>query len=273
MQQVIDNDKECDLTVADLSPKEYFPDIGINNILHGALPYRVKRSLADGIADLRAASKRECNEGAFVFDAQKETWYSLGGSTQIAGPGHIIHKFDIYDASRLSNAPVFVHVHPERMEHVVGPPRHATTAARRVRLAKFYAAVPSPGDFAVLATCVAQAHKPFPLRGLIVTSSGLTAFSAPADIPTVKAFAADFLKLRDETLCTTPEILGEPAQQFARRMVAALNEKLPDGFFVRTLPYENIAAPAARQDVATPAPQRPSGILAAMCSLFAFRSV
>ena len=61
-----------------LTPTEYFPDIGAKKVLHGISPYRIQRSLVNGLQDLKEASKNEGTEGCFVFDPAKEIWYSLG---------------------------------------------------------------------------------------------------------------------------------------------------------------------------------------------------
>ena len=241
--------------LASLPPEEYFAEARGFALAHSPVPYRMQRSFEDGIADLRSLSKCHQIEGSFIFAPETKTWYSLGGKTETDTPGYILHYFNIYDPSRLSAHPLFVHIHPQSCENILAPALSRVKGPNdQARKKKFSAAVPSDVDFALLARFAEESRTPIPLQGRIVTSSGLTSFTAPNDIPAIKAFAgefrhlsdfrqsSDFMQLRKETLHTMPEIHGETPEQFARRTIDALNEKLPPGFSIRTELYQDTPA-------------------------------
>lgn len=230
-----------------IAPDDYFPDIGATRLVHGALPYRIKRSLQAGIEDLRELGACESVEGAFIFDRPTETWFSLGGKScpKEDGRGYT-HMFRAYDISQISTDPLFVHIHPQGTEIYVCPPREALShTCMQRKLTRFFAAVPSAADFNLLATLCETLPHLSAMRGLIVTSSGLTTFVAPNDATAVKAFAGEFLSLKDQVLLgydletyLRGTRSGESEECFARNMVSLVNSKLPRGFQIQTRAFE-----------------------------------
>lgn len=230
-----------------IAPDDYFPDIGATRLVHGALPYRIKRSLQAGIEDLRELGASEYVEGAFIFDRPTETWFSLGGRSRPKEDGRgFTHIFPTYDISQISTDPLLVHIHPQRTEIYVCPPREALShTCMQRKLTRFFAAVPSAADFNLLATLYETSPHLSAMRGLIVTSSGLTTFVAPNDVTAVKAFAGEFLSLKDQVLLgydleayLRGPRSGESEGCFARNMVSLVNSKLPKGFQIQTRAFE-----------------------------------
>jgi hypothetical protein len=88
----------------------FYPKNGELEIL--GLPYRVKRSFAEGLQDLTKIATATRNdpiksgEGMWVFDQESETWYSLSGKTQIL-EGRVRTYTLPYDVSLLSKTPPF----------------------------------------------------------------------------------------------------------------------------------------------------------------------
>ncbi len=232
---------------ANESPEIYFPEINTKHVIHGIMPYRVKQSLMNGISDLKKAGKHDCTEGQFVFSPETETWYSLGGRTSVA-IGRVRHEAYCYDISQLSVAPVIIHAHPEKSEIFVTPDRDSLShSCLQKKLTKFFSAVPSGADFMFLAECAELASSPFPLHGMIVTSSGITVYKAPNDTKKVKEFAQSFQSLKDNVLLNfdvsgylAAGSFAESDEQFARNMVERVNKTLPKGFSIKTLPYDGV---------------------------------
>lgn len=245
-----DEDSSTRLTSVDLAPEEYFPRINTRKLIHGVMPYRLQRHLSLGITDLKTQRKGDFTEGMFIYDPDTETWYSLGGRTRLE-QGKARHEFFTYNVSRLSSSPIAVHVHPKEAETFLTPPREALThTCMQTRLTKFFAAVPSAADYEVLASLAEGAKNPFQLRGMIVTSSGLTAFCAPFDAEKVKAFSKTFLALKDEVLLSfdvdrylARGLFAESDEEFARSMVGEVHKRLPKGFEIIIRPYDEVLLP------------------------------
>ena len=108
-------------------------------------------------------------------------------------------------------------------------------------------------DWAALASFLEKAKHPFQPRGAIITSSGLTLFSAPAEPNEIRAVAESFTKLKDDLLLSFnvkaymhgPHANEKP-ENFARRQVKALGAQLPKGFSLTTIPYSALYKTRAR---------------------------
>ena len=218
-------------------PSDYFPDIGTKALVHGILPYRVRRSLRDGLRDLQKLMKEDLQEGAWIFDQKSETWYSLGGRTNLR-LGRVRQEFFSYDVSLLSQSPVFVHIHPEQGETFIRPDRDSLIYPQlQNKLTKFLATMPSVADLLGIASLMKKASTKVPVRGLIVTPLGLTEIRMPNDLQQIEQLAARFTDLKDQVLLDfdagsylQSHGLAESDRLFVGRLLTNLNKLLPLGF-------------------------------------------
>ncbi|MCV9963878.1 hypothetical protein OIU34_18540 [Pararhizobium sp. BT-229] len=225
---------------------DYFPEIGLEKLVHGVLPYRLARSLRDGFTDLRELMKTAHTEGAWVFDPASETWFSLGGRTSLH-VGRARHEFVPYDVSALSSNPVFVHIHPENNEVFISPQRDTLAFPQlQKKLVSFLTAMPSGSDFGLLSDLGRVAAAPVEITGLIVTSQGITEFRAPPNAENVKAFAESFKFAKGDVMSVfdAAGYLGkhgihEPDFAFIERLLPAVREKLPSGFEISVSAFED----------------------------------
>jgi hypothetical protein len=227
-------------------PLEYFPDIGVEALVHGILPYRLERSFRDGLADLRELMNTAHAEGAFVFDPASETWFSLGGRTSLQS-GRARHEFDPYDVSALSQTPVLVHTHPRNNEIFISPHRDTLAFPQlQKKLVSFLTAMPSGSDLGLLAILNRASTRPVEIAGLIVTSQGITEFSAPADAENLEAFAGSFKFDKGEAITEFDAAgylaehgIDEPDFAFIERLMPAILEKLPPGFEIAVSSFDD----------------------------------
>ena len=231
------------------SPQDYFPEIGTEKIIHGILPYRVSRSLTDGVVDLKSLMASEYAEGAFIFDPQKETWYSFGGKTHM-GYGKVRQEFFSYDVAKLSQNPVFVHIHPEQCETWLTPHRDSLPYPQmQIKLTKFLAAMPSGADYQTITALMSDSSKPVSLSAFIVTSTGITEFTFPNDQQKIQKFSETFRDQKDQTMLefNARRYLAQGGVQeddyiFVQRMLVILNAKLPKGFEIKQHAYNDLSA-------------------------------
>lgn len=225
---------------------DYFPEIGIEKLVHGVLPYRLARSLRDGFNDLRELMKTAHTEGAWVFDPASETWFSLGGRTSLH-VGRARHEFVPYDVSALSSSPVFVHIHPQNNEVFISPNRDTLAFPQlQKKLVSFLTAMPSGSDFLLLSELAGGSAQPTEITGLIVTSQGITEFRTPHDAENMEAFAETFKFAKGEVMSEFDAAgyldkhgIHEPDFAFVERLLPAVREKLPSGFEISISAFED----------------------------------
>lgn len=231
-------------------PNDYFPALDRPRLVHGILPYRMERDFYQGIADLKDLMSEEYMEGAFIFDPENETWYSLGGRTQ-AEIGRVRQEFFPYDIAKLSANPVFVHIHPEQLETFISPSRDSLAYPQfQQRLTKFIAAMPSKTDFETIASMIGNASSPVALSAFIVTSTGLTEMRFPNNAESVRKFSEQFSPLKDKILMEfdahgylLKNGINQDYSAFVCDLVKKLNKLLPSGFEILQYPYEAIFQP------------------------------
>jgi hypothetical protein len=225
---------------------EYFPEIGIEKLTHGVLPYRMTRSLADGLADLRGLMKSSGVEGVWVFDLDSETWFSLGGRTTLQ-TGRLRHEFAPYDVSALSDRPILVHIHPQNNEVFIAPNRDSLAFPQlQTKLVSFLTAMPSGSDFGMITQLARKSTRPVEITGLIVTSMGITEFHAPADVEDMEALVSSFKFAKGEVMTDfdakgylDEHGIAEPDFMFVERLLPAVQEKLPSGFGIAISTHED----------------------------------
>ncbi len=237
----------------DLPAEDYFPDIGVDHIVPGILPYRIERSWQAGIHDLRSAIDDGWQVGAFIFDPDREIWYSLGGHTH-----HGAHEFFSYDASKLSKDPCFVCVHPRVFEslpyevfyksHVDfdSYPKEQRETVESL-LEKTLYVLPGGLDYRSLADLAERLEKPVPLKGYFVTSHGLTEVQVPSNAGRISDFRDngnwEWKLLRD--LDITPYLGSDNSEKnekaLVSRLIAKANENLPEGFKIELCSYDDLS--------------------------------
>ncbi len=231
-------------------PSNYFPDSRAKILRHGILPYRATRSLEEGLQDLHALMKAEYQEGAWIFDQKSDTWFSLGGRTDLRTHS-VRHDFFPYDISALSLSPMFVHIHPEKNEVLIRPHRDSLAYTQlQDKVTKFLATMPSGSDFRAISDLMTDASRTVSVKGLIVTSIGLTEMIVPNDPPCIAELAMSFRHLKDQTLSEfdakgylTEHGIKEPDVKFVKRLLGELNKKLPPGFEIVVHAYNEQTCP------------------------------
>ena len=226
--------------------EEYFPEIGLQKLAHGLLPYRMQRSLEDGLADLHGLMKSSGVEGSWVFDPDSETWFSLGGRTKLS-VGRARHEFIPYDVSALSERPIHVHVHPKDNEVFIAPSRDSLAFPQmQKKLVSFLTAMPSGSDFGMITELARTSSRPVEMTGLIVTSLGVTEFRAPAEAEAMEEFVESFKFAKGEAMSEFDAAgylarhgIAEPDFMFVEKMLPAVRERLPEGFEIAISRYED----------------------------------
>ncbi|QQG40584.1 MAG: hypothetical protein HYV37_03375 [Candidatus Levyibacteriota bacterium] len=210
-----------------------------------ALPYRTQRGLNDGVRDLeeiaRARSHRweSVGEGMWIFDPNGDTWYSLGGKTEVH-PDRVRHNFIPYDASQLSEKPYMFHTHPEDLEVMLRNPYDDFPSREyRDHVTKFLSSTPSRADYSVVADTIERATSEIHPRSFIVHSLGITEFTYPNDLEKIKEMATKSRDIRDQAMLNfgwdylhwRRDIIDEPT--VARMLIDDLNKLLPEGFSIK----------------------------------------
>lgn len=235
-----------DIVAVTKDPGNYFPQIDHETLVHGVLPYRMNRSLADGLADLRELMETSGVEGMWVFDPDSETWYSLGGRTKLSA-GRVRHEFIPYDVSALSDRPILIHIHPKDNEVFIAPSRDSLAFPQmQKKLVSFLTAMPSGSDFGMISEIARGSTLPVEMTGLIVTSLGITEFRTPSQVDDIEAFVGSFKYTKGEVLAEfdaerylTEYGIGEPDFTFVERLLPAVCQKLPSEFEVHISTHED----------------------------------
>ncbi len=221
-------------------PNDYFPEISAKGLVHGILPYRRQRDFSSGLHDLISLMRKEYAEGAWIYDPASQTWFSLGGSTSYQQAGSVRQNFFLYDMARLSQSPVYVHIHPEKGEELIAPSEEGLAYPRlKKKITKFLAAMPSNADFQVFAELLKKSSKPVPISVFIVTSVGITEVKIPNSIQDNQKMAKTFRGFKDKVLLEFDSQAyirqfgyKEKDIRFVRRLTAQLNASLPQGFTI-----------------------------------------
>lgn len=235
--------------VAQKEPERYFPELALNKLVHGILPYRLQKGYGAGLMDLKRLVENGFSEGAWMWDQGKQMWYSLGGKTSL-NTGKVRHEFFPYDVSKLSKTPVFIHIHPEKCETFLVPNVDALAVPQfQKKLTKFFASMPSAADFELFASLLESASAEVPLKAVIVTSLGITEVVFPNDVEQIRKLAATFRDLKDNTLLWFDAVgyyqsygIEEEDITFVRRLAHLLNEQLPEGFQIIVRDFDEYVA-------------------------------
>lgn len=210
------------------------------------LPYQTKRSLEDGVDDLRKIAKAnlrdnlKIGEGMWVFDGESETWYSLGGKLEVTH-GHVRNNFIPFDVSRLSERPLLFHVHPNAYSVMIAPMRGSGPQPEEFDddVTDFLMATPSRADYDTAGHFVDRALVQHQSRAFIVHKHGITEYSYPHDSDQLAAMARDARSIRDETLITydwASAMWQNPSrEQVVEELVSDLAARIPKGFTLRML--------------------------------------
>lgn len=210
------------------------------------LPYQTKRSLEDGVEDLRKIAKAnlgeniEIGEGMWVFDGESETWYSLGGKLEVTH-GHVRNNFILFDVSRLSERPLLFHVHPNAYGVMIAPMRGSGPQPEEFDddVTDFLMATPSRADYDTAGHFVERAIAQHQSRAFIVHKHGITEYSYPHNVGQLAAMAKDARSLRDETIITydwTRARWQNPRrEQIVEELISDLAARFPKDFILRML--------------------------------------
>lgn len=218
---------------------DYFPEIQGGKLILGCLPYRLSKSLEKGLIDLKKLTEEEYTQGIWVFDPKTETWFSMGGRTQNSMNG-VRHEFYPYDISSLSSTPIIVKTNPEKNEVLIAPDRRSLDFPKlQKRLTGFLAAMPSGADLSMITELQKASSKKVPITGLIVSSQGITEFSAPDDATVIAEIAPKLRDIKGQVISELDQAnavrefgTNGKSPEFVRFMRDKLLSLLPPGFVI-----------------------------------------
>lgn len=220
---------------------DYFPEIPGSKLVLGCLPYRMSKSLEDGLSDLNALMEETYSQGAWVFDPASLTWYSMGGRNRSSLDG-VRHEFQAYDVSSLSQTPVLVKINPRNCEIMIAPNRRDLDFPQLAnRLTAFLTAMPSGADFAMISILREKADEQVPITGLIVSSQGVTEYNVLDDRSVVDEISRKLKLLKGQVIAELDHLwaiqefgTNGDSPEFVRFMGDKLVAHLPPGFSIAT---------------------------------------
>lgn len=240
-----------------VSEERYFTETS-GELEHAAQPYKNKRTLNQGIRDLEKLAVasgfkwEELGEGMWVFNQEKEIWYSFGGQLVLPGMGQVLsgtadkvsHKFIPYDISTISNNPFLFHVHPKELDVFVAPSRESMAYPQfRDDITKFLTATPSRADYGIIAELLKESQRKVPTRSFIAHALGITEFTYPNNITQLEEMKEKSRDIRDQAMLgfdVDNYILrnGFSSNRFdlVQRLVQDLDKRLPECFNVTLYP-------------------------------------
>ncbi|HEY1096080.1 MAG TPA: hypothetical protein VGF14_02455 [Alphaproteobacteria bacterium] len=227
----------------------YFPDLPVKKLMTGILPYRLQKDLVSGIGDLKELMETQNQEGSFIFDPEKEIWYSLGGRTSyLMGANNIRHEFAPYDVAKLSQNPVMIHMHPRFGEVFISPsPHYMKYPVLQEKWTAYRIALPSSADYNMCAEFIENASSSVQLSSFIVTPVGLTEMKMPNDPHAIKQVGLEFLEQKDHLFdnfkswhyIQTGQHQKENALDFVQHLLPDINNGLPEDFQINIYPYQD----------------------------------
>lgn len=196
---------------------------------------RAQGSMYDGLSDLTKLAGRTLQggeftgEGAWVFNAETNEWYGMGGLPPDTDNERLLahgHAYVPYDLSQLGTAPHTFHLHTfdTHSEHnPLGP------------------LLPAGEDFIQLAGQIEQASMPIDPQAFIVTPVGIVQYvhnGDPADLQRVgNTFDGMLQRFHDAYGSIGINQHGAPyarkAAALTRRAIQELNRQLPPGFYLQ----------------------------------------
>lgn len=230
-----------------VNPQEDIQRYFINkpgNLEIAALPYQTHKPFKEGVRDLEKIAIasfgrwEDVGEGFWVYDQESETWYSLGGQTELMAEA-VRHNMNSYDISQLSDSPTMFHCHPEEFEVMISPPRDNNFFPDQFRdqVTKFLSATPSRADYIVVADFMEQAKRGINPRSYIVSSLGITEFIYPNNVDQIKQMSVQSRDIRNQALLDFDweRLLDgyNDALTVTTELIDLLNQKLPDGFSMK----------------------------------------
>jgi hypothetical protein len=237
---------------------DYFPKISGDKLILGRLPYRMSKSLEDGLSDLKTVMEEAYTQGAWVFDPESETWYSMGGRNRSSLNG-VRHEFQAYDISSLSKTPILVKTNPKRCEIMIAPNRRELEFPQlEARLTAFLTAMPSGADLGMISALRKKAAKQVPITGLIVSSQGVTHFSVPDETAAVDEIAPKLRFLKGQVITELDHLAvikefgtNGKSPEFVRFMKGKLISLLPPGFVITAHTFKGYIDYLHRQSITT----------------------
>lgn len=236
-------------------PKEEYFVEKTGKVEQAALPYRLNRSLTDGIKDLQGLANawyhkyEDVGLGFWTYDPAKEIWYSFGGKLNLSS-GRILQYMWGYDISDLSDTPMLFHVNPEEFEIMFMSSSSGLVHSEEAEyLDKFLSATPSRMDVKTVASLMERARKMVHPRLFIASSLGITELRYPDNIEEIKKLGETARDIKDQVIMNYNwhslnyrRIYGQPPSllETTQELITSLNKRLPDGFSVVLHPYEDL---------------------------------
>ncbi len=245
LKKVLEHIQKIPQTGLDREPTKYFTEKK-GKLELSTVPYRIQRSLNEGMRDLekiaRANSLKnwdEVGEGHWIYAPETEIWYSMGGVLEISR-GRIRHNIAPYEVSRLSKNPWFFHVHGEELEIMISPGRKSIPQeSLRKIMTKYTSAIPSRGDYGILASYMKDAKRHITMRAFIVHGQGVTEYIFPDDVAQLEKMSKNSRDISDEAvkgLLYEPEpgvfVYDGHGMPSVDDILLRQNKLLPEGFSI-----------------------------------------
>jgi len=216
-----------------LDIKNYFIDKK-DSLEFASLPYKINRSLKNGLNDLRklyshkVMNWQRVDEGFWAFNPTNEKWYSLGGETKIL-PQKVRHEFLPVNLNLLGDEFYLFHLHPNDWNYrLVTPSRYdLKNPENDIILGDLILGTPSRADYCVLNEF--RENNNISLRTFIVHERGITEYST--NKKNAEHSSNEIKNLRDLTMKATETnklILPYPADNEGFSiLINDLNKRMP----------------------------------------------
>lgn len=221
------------------------------------LPYRVERSLQDGMEDLGkiAVRPQSYNEGMWVYDAPTSIWYSMGGETNVDWDRNAVrHTYPPFPIADISKELYLFHCHTDSLGRIMGPSedelqKRAIPQIAVPVLERMNTITPSGRDYTFVAELLRGAPRPSVIRAFIAHALGFTEYTFPNDPDAIEDVGQRILSVREDlTLGETnwQRILFQrkwmglvkkqrKANDVAVELLGSLERRLPRGFGLRLI--------------------------------------
>lgn len=242
--QIAESKETVEITNLEVENDKYFiKKDGFLEIL--PVPYQVKRSLKDGLSDLKKLANanrnqgEEFGEGYWMFNPDNSTWYSLGGR-DFVDLDRVTHIMLTTDLSKLGNNLFQFHLHPLAYKYLnygasrdLGFPENFD---EKINLC--LEATPSPADYKIIAEFIKKTTMDIKLRQFLISPGGIVEYTIPNDIDNIINGANDIRKANESVLkkITQKDLENDP-ETLLKLFIDRASQNLLEGFKLQFLSH------------------------------------